>query len=195
VKKRTQCTLKKGGKLRLHKISSNWKYVLSKFPLGDQAKDLKDLDIGKEDLPEKRSLGLSWDINTDAFTFKISSDQKPFTRRGVSTIKSLFDPIGFATPVTIQGKMLLRQIMSTSQNTVWDDPLDESFRLKWSAWVRSIRHLEEICIPRMCCTFSVIESSRKEVHIFNDASKDAIAAVAFLKVWKDEKNSYVGFLM
>lgn len=47
-----------------------------KFPADDLAKDLKDLDIGKDDLPVQRSLGLSWDINADVFTFKISSDQK-----------------------------------------------------------------------------------------------------------------------
>lgn len=33
------------------------------------------------------------------------------------------------------------------------------------------------------------------MHIFTDASKDAIAAVAFLKVWKDGENSDIGFLM
>lgn len=87
--KRTQQALKEGGRLKLHKISSNSKSVLMKFPADGLAKDLKDLDIGKDDLPVQRSLGLSWDINADVFTFKISSDQKPFTRRGVlSTINS-----------------------------------------------------------------------------------------------------------
>lgn len=130
--KRTQMTLKEGGRLKLHKISSNSKLVLMKFPAHDLAKDLKDLDIGKDDLPVQRILGLSWDINADVFTFKISSDQKPFTRRGVlSTINSLFDPLGFASPVSVQGKMLFRQMLSTSSEADWDSPLDDSFRLKW----------------------------------------------------------------
>lgn len=194
--KRTQQALKEGGRQKLHKISSNSKSVLMKFPADDLAKDLKDLDIGKDDLPVQRSLGLSWDINADVFTFKISSDQKPFTRRGVlSTINSLFDPLGFASPVTVQGKMLFRQMLSTSSEADWDSPLDDSFRLKWSAWVNSVHHLEDVRIPRMCCKYSVCESQHKEVHIFTDASKDAIAAVAFLKVWKDEENSDIGFLM
>lgn len=33
------------------------------------------------------------------------------------------------------------------------------------------------------------------MHIFTDATKDAIAAVAFLKLCKDEENSDIGFLM
>lgn len=79
-------------------------------------------DFKKDDLPVQRSLGLSWDTIDDVFTFKISSDQKPFTRRGVlSTINSLFDPLGFASPVNVQGKMLFRQMLTTS------DPLMSPF--------------------------------------------------------------------
>lgn len=50
--------------------------------------------------------------------------------------------------------------------------------------------MEDISIPR----FSHIESTQKEVHIFTDASNDEIAAVAFLKVRKDDENCDVGFL-
>lgn len=39
------------------------------------------------------------------------------------------------------------------------------------------------------------KSQHKEVHIFTDASKDAIAAVVFLKLWQYEENSDIGFLM
>lgn len=78
--------------------------------------------------------------------------------------------------------MLFRQMLSTSSEADWDSPLDDSFRLKWSAWVNSVHHLEDVRIPRMCCKYSVCELQHKEVHIFTDASKDAIAAVAFLKV-------------
>ena len=64
--KRTQLALKAGGKLRLHKITSNSKLVLSEFPLDDLAKELKDFNLLSEnDLPVQRSLGLSWDINAD----------------------------------------------------------------------------------------------------------------------------------
>lgn len=91
--KRTELALKEGGRLKLRNISSNSKSVLIKFPADDLAKDRKDLDIVKDDLPVPRSLSLTWDINADVFTFKISSDQTPFTRRGVlPTINNLFDP-------------------------------------------------------------------------------------------------------
>lgn len=47
----------------------------------------------------------------------------------------------------------------------------------------------------MCCKHSDCKSRHKEVHIFTDASKDAIAALAPLKVWKDEENTDIGFLI
>lgn len=86
-------------------------------------------------------------------------------------------------------------MLLTSSEADWDSPLDDSFRLKWSAWVNSVHHLDDVRIPRMCCKYFVCESQHKEVHIFTDASKDTIAAVAFLKVWKDEEISDIGFLM
>lgn len=68
--KRTPLALKAGGQLRLHKITSNSKSVLSEFQLDDLAKDFKDFDLlSKNYLPVQRSLGLSWDINADTFTF------------------------------------------------------------------------------------------------------------------------------
>lgn len=78
--KRTHLALKEGVQLKLYKISSNLKSVPMKFLVDDLAKDLKDFEIRKGDKPVQRSLGISWDINPDVFTFKISSDQKPFTR-------------------------------------------------------------------------------------------------------------------
>ena len=110
--KKTQLALQDGGQLRLHKIASNSKEFLHQFDKEDLAKDIKNLDIGKEDLPVQRSLGLSWDIENDTFIFRILFEPKPFTRRGVlSTINSLFDPLGFTAPVTLEGKLLLREMM------------------------------------------------------------------------------------
>ncbi|VDH90793.1 Hypothetical predicted protein [Mytilus galloprovincialis] len=93
--KRTQKALVDGGGLRLHKIVSNSKAVLQSFPSEDLSSDLKDLDLGSETPPVQRSIGLSWDISVDQFTFKVSSEKKPYTRRGaLSVINSIFDPIG-----------------------------------------------------------------------------------------------------
>ncbi|VDI68047.1 Hypothetical predicted protein [Mytilus galloprovincialis] len=97
--KDTQQALAKYGNLRLHKFASNCAEVMSAFHASDLASNLKDLDLECDSKPLQRSLGLSWDVNTDNFLFQLSSENKPITRRGIlSTINSLYDPLGFLAP-------------------------------------------------------------------------------------------------
>lgn len=91
--------------LQQHKVASNKKQVIEAFPLEDLAKDLKDLELGVDPLPLQRSLGLSWNLETDCFTYLVSQEEKPFTRRGVlSSVNSLYNPLGFVAPITMQRK-------------------------------------------------------------------------------------------
>lgn len=69
--------------IQLHKIVSNHNAVMEAFPPGERAKELKDLELGMDPLPLQRSLGLSWHLQTDSFTFLVSTEKKPFTRRGI----------------------------------------------------------------------------------------------------------------
>ena len=108
--------------LRLHKIVSNSAEVMRAFPVEDLASNLQDLDMGQDTPPMQRSLGLGWDLATDTLTFRVGSTEKPFTRRGVlSTINSLFDPLGFAAPFSMQGRSILREL--TTDTCDWDAPL------------------------------------------------------------------------
>ena len=93
--------------LRLHKVVSNSVEVMEAFPAEDRAKDVRDLDLRHDSLPAQRSLGVFWDLETDAFTFKVSLPEKPFTRRGVlSIVNSVYDPLGFAVPVMLEGRTI-----------------------------------------------------------------------------------------
>ncbi len=93
--------------LRLHKIASNCPDVMRAFPSTDHAKDLKDLDLDVSSPPLQHSLGLSWNLVNNTFTFHVANSEKPFTQRGVlATINSLFDPLGLVVPITIWGAPL-----------------------------------------------------------------------------------------
>lgn len=151
--KRTQEALRVEGNLCLHKIASNSDEVMKAFPSEDLAKGLKDLDFSDDSLPLQRSLGLSWDLKSDTFTFQVSSEEKPYTRRGVlSVVNSIFDPIGFVAPVTIQGKLFLRSLMSSTIN--WDEPLPDEHQAEWKSWKDSLQHLEQLQISRTCTSMS-----------------------------------------
>lgn len=123
--------------LRLHKIASNNAEVMAAFPSDDHASDLKDLDPEAADLPMQRSLGVSWDLKNDTFTFQVSDEHKPFTRRGVlSTINSLYDPLGFVAPILLQGKAILRELTVDCHD--WDAPLPAEKEQLWTAWRGSL---------------------------------------------------------
>ena len=107
---RTQMSLAESN-LRLHKFASNSQTVLEAFPSEDCAAVTKDVDLSGEAAPTQRSLGLLWEMASDTFTFSVANTIKPFTRRGVLfTVNSVFDPLGFLAPVTIQGRLLLREL-------------------------------------------------------------------------------------
>ncbi|XP_071098015.1 uncharacterized protein [Haliotis cracherodii] len=192
--KRTQQALLSGGNLRLHKVASNDPEVMKTFPSDDLAKDLKDLDLGSDLLPVQRSLGMAWDLQSDSFTFKVSADPKPYTKRGIlSTINSLFDPMGFAAPVTIRGKILFRDLISG--NSDWDQPLPSASEREWEDWKDSLTLLEELKIPRTYVPVSFQGVITKEIHVFSDASEKAVAAVAYLRTVDKDKGQRTGFIL
>ncbi|KAK7889072.1 hypothetical protein WMY93_024632 [Mugilogobius chulae] len=161
---KTQASLSESN-LRLHKITSNSIGVLQAFPAGDHAKEVKDLYLGAETVPAQRSLGLSWEVKMDTFTFQVSISDKPYTRRGVlSTINSLFDPLGFVAPVTIQGKSLLREL--TLDGTDWDAPLPQDKHNMWQTWRDSLQELEHLHIPRAYTPTSPSRAKQREICIF-----------------------------
>ena len=192
--KRTKEALKVNGNLRLHKIASNKQEVLNAFAEDDLSKTLKGLDFHDDNLPLQHSLGLNWDLKSDCFTFECSKDTKPFTRRGVlSVINSLFDPMGFVAPVTIQGKLFLREFLSVT--TDWDKPLPSEFMSNWDSWKDSLQRLRNVQIPRTFSSSSLSMVTEKEVHIFSDASEKAIAAVAYLKTVAQDGFCQLGFIL
>lgn len=86
-------------------------------------------------------------MRTDTFMFRIEDDQRPFTRRGVlSTVNSLYDPLGFLTPIMVHGRLILREL--TKQAEDWDTPLPKYMETEWTRWKRSLQDLEGLQIPR-----------------------------------------------
>ncbi|VDI07405.1 Hypothetical predicted protein [Mytilus galloprovincialis] len=191
---RTQMALKTEGNIRLHKITSNSSDVMKAFPADDIGKDLKNLNLCEDYFPVQHSLGLAWDLNTDSFIFTPLQDDKPCTRRGIlSSLNSIFDPIGFLSPLTISGKILLRD--ASPPGTDWDECLSQSFQEKWNEWRISVLSLRELSIPRMYIPMSISVMDNLEVHVFSDASEKAVAASAYLRAIDTYGTSTVGFIM
>ena len=192
--KRTQDVLQKDGNIRLHKFASNNKDVMNAFSREDLAKDLKNIDLDKDRLPTQCSLGLIWDLESDSFHFSISKEPKPCTKRGIlSVVNGLFDPLGFLAPVTIEAKLLLTEIVTRGYD--WDEELPHELTEKWNSWKESLTILEVLQIPRTYSTGSLQSAKRIELHVYSDASEQAIAAVAYLKIKLSDEQTQVGFVL
>lgn len=93
--------------IMLHKIASNSCTVMDAFPPEGQDKDLVDIELTVDPLPLQRSLELTWNLQSDMFTFRVSREKKSFTtRENLSTANGLYDSLGFVSTCHNQRKGL-----------------------------------------------------------------------------------------
>ena len=191
--KNCQAMCKDGG-LRLHKFASNSKEVLANIPPEDLAKGLTDIDIFSESLPDERTLGVLWNIESDCFQFRVTLGDKPLTRRGLlSTVSSIYDPLGFISPLVLLGKQILQQMCSESIG--WDDPIPDALRMKWESWRQSLFGLESIKINRCLKPDNFGTIKIAEFNHFSDASSTGYGQCSYLRLVNTEDKVHCSLLM
>ena len=73
------------------------------------------------------------------FTLK----DKPATRRGIlSTVSSIYDPLGMASPFLLTGKRILQRLCHEKLD--WDEPIPSNYLVEWERWRASLPLLENI---------------------------------------------------
>lgn len=101
---------------------------------------------------QQRVLGLLWDSESDCFLFsptlnKIDSEllqgrRVPTKREMLSVVMSVYDPLGFVTPLTIRGRILMQQVWRSGIG--WDDQLDAETQQKWNSWLRNLKVVADV---------------------------------------------------
>ena len=138
-------TCQSGG-FKLTKFVSNCDSLLDSIPKDLRAEGVSSRDLAKYDGTE-RALGLFWQLQSDAFTFRIDVKQRPSTRRGIlSALSAIYDPLGFLAPVILPAKRILQQLCKTN-NLDWDDSIPEEFLPKWCKWLTDLPKLNDILVP------------------------------------------------
>ena len=160
------------------------------IPEDECTKGLKNLDLHQSSLPMERALGVQWCVETDSFQFQINLQDKPLTRRGIlSTVSSVYYPLGFLAPFILIGKQILQQLCCDKAD--WDKPIPGSARVKWEKWRSELLDLEQLKIPRPRCFApkGFGEPSSVELHHFSDASTDGYGQCSYL--WLVNKSNQV----
>ncbi|XP_034052757.1 uncharacterized protein LOC117533237 [Gymnodraco acuticeps] len=167
------------GNLRLHKFVSNDKEVIAAIPPEELAKN-KDLDLTLGELHIERALGVQWCVEADEFQFRVVVKENPLTRRGVlSTVASVFDPLGFVAPFVLLGKQILQTLCR--DRVSWDEALPAHILPQWESWLRGLSHLATLKIPRCYLPSSFGEVKQYELHNFSDASTNGYGACSYLR--------------
>jgi len=88
--------------------------IAETIPADERAKDVKALDLDKDDLPDERALGVKWCVESDNSGFKVDIKLKPPMRRSILPVfSSVYEPFGLAAPFVLPAKQLLQDLCRT----------------------------------------------------------------------------------
>ena len=124
-----------------------------------------------------------------SFQFRITLRDLPLTRRGVmSTISSVYDPLGFIAPVILKGKKILQQL--GRDNSDWDTPLSDTISAQWESWRTSLFLFESLKIKRCLKPDNFEDVCSVELHHFSDASTIGYAQSSYVRLTDNNDNVY-----
>ncbi|XP_057694568.1 uncharacterized protein LOC130917316 isoform X2 [Corythoichthys intestinalis] len=167
-------------KLHLHKFISNCEKVIAIIPKEECAEGATELDLALGEPKMERALGVHWCVTSDIFCFRVVMKNNPFTRRGVlSTVASIFDPLGFVAPFILVGKRILQRMCQEKLD--WDEPLPQDLKPEWEAWLRDLQNLSTIKISRCYVPSTFNQVQQYELHSFSDASVSGYGVCSYLR--------------
>ena len=178
-------TLLSRGGFRLTKLVSNSLDVLEAIPEKERAKDFKDIDIRKDELPVQRALGVQWCAESDSFRFRVNISSRLPTRKGILSVASaIFDPLGFLALFVLTAKEILQDLCHIKLG--WDDEIPAEYAARWENWLIDVPKLSEFTVSRCLkpADFGPVKSS--QLNHFSDASEAAYSSATYLRLVSHE---------
>ena len=113
----------------------------------------------------------------------------------MSTIASLYDPLGFVCPIVLESKLLFQQLCR--QKFGWDVSISDPELEKWQRRLNRFQELRISHVQIPCCftpkNLKALKSM--ELHNFADASSYAYAACSYLRLVDTDDNIFCAFVI
>ena len=132
-------------------------------------------------------LGLKWNKSSDTLTVSFSTVDSVSTttkRTILSKLAKVYDPLGVVSPITLEGKIIFRDVCKTK--VPWDADIQEPLSRRWNEWEKSLPKEETIPRPIVKYREPVLNV---ELHTFGDASTKGVGAVVYSVVRQKSGNT------
>ena len=169
--------LKLGG-FNLTKFIVNDESLYAEIPSENRAISANDIT------PESagKVLGVQWSILPDEFYFELNKTIPVYSvsrRMILSTVSSIYDPLGFIGPIVLPGKVIFQEC--TRQKFSWDECVSHELESQWANWVNSLHDIGDLRIPRCVKPSDFDHDAVFELHHFADASMQAYGVCSYVR--------------
>lgn len=153
-------------------------------------------------LDKEKVLGVVWHPRADCFSFEVKinfycrSNKVPVVpkltperlqsempqsmtmRLLLSQIASQYDPLGLIAPVTLRGKLMMRDLVGRGSYG-WDDVIPAPARTEWLEYFTSLFTIEQLHFPR--AIKPKIAIGHPTIIVFSDSSSVAFGTCAYIR--------------
>ena len=123
-------------------------------------------------------LGLNWNTNTDELsisTRKLENIEQAKTKREVlTTLASIFYPLGMITPATLKMKLFLQELWKKGKE--WDERLSSEEITTWKGIMTDLNGISSIHLPRF------VGNASSQLLCFCESSSKAYATAIYLRI-------------
>ena len=173
---------------KLHKWNSNVSELeVNGEPSAGNDEETYDKQQLGGDSTDTTMLRLKWNKSSDTITvsFPTVDSVSTTTKRTIlSKLAKVYDIIGVVSPITLEGKIIFRDVCKTK--VPWDADIQEPLSRRWNEWEKSLPKEETIPRPIVKYREPVLNV---ELHTFGDASTKGVGAVVYSVVRKKSGNT------